>query len=284
MELETKPSSLARGGFWLLGLIGILSISSFFTSKYHSSPRTSEHTDGSNANQGSSIQPTVANTESNATPSGAFEVEPAAHREVQIWEKISSSAQALVALVTLGLLAINIFMLSANKRAANAAKESADLTRHVFEDNDSADLQIFLRQGQNEYAEIHVRNTGKFPSPKLDASFTLERIEVRDDSVLETIKTDGFSKLNLRPYDINLENDFVYITPSNTRALKKQIDTGEMALRVKGALSYDNGFKRSVGTQFCWETYPNNTPIESWDTCDRAKMHIDDFKKENARH
>lgn len=168
--------------------------------------------------------------------------------------------------------------------ASLEAKKSSDLTRHVFEDNDSADLSLYLRQGQNDFGEIRIRNNGKFPSPSLDVSFTLEKIQVSDDRVIETIKTDKFSARNLRPWDINLENDVRYTIPSNTFALKSQIDAGEVALRVRGALSYDNGFKRIPPVEFCWETQPSNTPFASWDTCDRAKMNIAEYVKAHTKH
>ena len=72
--------------------------------------------------------------------------------------------------------------------ASYEAKKSTDSTRHVFEDNDSADVQLFVRQREDETGEIHLRNIGKFPSRQQDVSFSVERIQVSDGAVLETVK------------------------------------------------------------------------------------------------
>jgi hypothetical protein len=111
LELEREPSSRAQNCLWLFGLLGILSVSAFFTSKRKRSSDSHYpiHPKDNASHNCSYIPPIASDPKANAIPPA--ECKNKAHNGTQLWEKISSVAQAVIALVTVGLLEANLFQI-----------------------------------------------------------------------------------------------------------------------------------------------------------------------------
>jgi hypothetical protein len=112
---EKQHASCSRSVLWLLGLLGILA--SLFVivrlmSRLHHQTNPANGPQPHPGNQSRDIETVTANTPPNPIPSNNAESESHS-RKPYVWEKISSVAQLIIALVTLGLLIVNFQQLGA---------------------------------------------------------------------------------------------------------------------------------------------------------------------------
>jgi hypothetical protein len=128
LEPEIEPSSRAQSFRWLFGLLGILSTVALFAPRYNIR-QPSERSKDNPQDKNSQIPRGVPHLEANAMPSEPCKYKPENNRKVPTWEKISSGAQALIALVTAGLLIVNLGQMRATKIAAKAAQHSAEAAK-----------------------------------------------------------------------------------------------------------------------------------------------------------
>jgi hypothetical protein len=133
LEPEIKTASPLQICLWLLGLLGILSASAFLTSKRHKpcQPIRPENTSG---NKCTGIPTIAPDTKADAIPTDYCKYEPDGGKNTTPWWKPAAAiAQVVIALITLGLLVVNVFQMRATTNAANAAVDEANTTKRQLE-------------------------------------------------------------------------------------------------------------------------------------------------------
>jgi hypothetical protein len=189
------------------------------------------------------------------------------------WKKI---AEKSVALGTLGLLLVNIPLSYYTKKSADAAKESADLSKHTLEGMNAATFRINeILPTTEDYWRIYIGNFGHVAAPKLEMSYSVIHAAFPSGIPIGSVERDRFERAEVMPRTEHGENDVVrdFRTPGyNDRSV--QLVNAEETFKIEGTFSYKNGFDpQLVSETFCWQTYPFPDPPTKvlWQPCDSAQ-------------
>jgi hypothetical protein len=252
---EKESSSPAQKSSVLLGLLGILAyvFGALVFSKIHAP----------HENAGKAIHPQNTSTNPNNSaprqPSIITEVRPSnqnadntngSKQHTPLWEKLAASA---VALGTLGLLVVNIFLLRTTKISTDAAKSAAktasdqfSLTKRHAEDIDEAvfRVQASMAIGTNTIIVPFV-NDGIATARHFRAHLEFSQNSVRENKQIALLATYDVDRDEIRGKSSVGEQRF---TVPNINWNRLYVDS---ALIVSGTMQYDDGFDRIVNTPFC---------------------------------
>jgi hypothetical protein len=188
---------------------------------------------------------------------------------------------------TVGLLIINVLLWLSTKKAADAAKESADLTKHVHEGVDAAIVRILriTPQYSDEFS-MTLANVGKTGTPQVDGHFTVMLVSLPDEKTISAnAYTDKFTRGEVMPQADNGDNGFeVAFRLPDIAAHEQRISDAKEAYRLKATLVYDNGFGRTITDTPCqqyvpvfdWQKKPSPT-YYAWVECGRAPEFLSRF-------
>jgi hypothetical protein len=190
-----------------------------------------------------------------------------------VWKKI---AEISVAIGTLGLLAVNIPLSCYTKKSADAAKESADLSKRTLEGMNAATFRINeILPSTEDYWRIYFGNFGHVAAPELEVSYLVTHAAFPSGIPIGSVEKDGFERAEVMPRTEHGENEVVrdFRTPGyNDRSI--QLINAEETFKIEGRFSYKNGFDpQLVSETFCWQTYPfPDQPTKvAWQPCDSAQ-------------
>ena len=151
------------------------------------------------------------------------------------------------------------------QKSADAAKESADLSKHVLEGTDAATFRINeISLTYGDFWRIRIGNFGKVGSPKLDVTYSLIHERFPSGKQIGPVVKGSFDHAEVMPREENGSNDVLhdFRTPGFDKT-SSQLVGAEETFRLEGAFVYNNGFDRIVTENFCWQTYPFPYPNPS---------------------
>jgi hypothetical protein len=182
------------------------------------------------------------------------------------------------------------------QKSADAAKNSADLSKKVLEGADAAIIAFnSLQHTIGENWQVRFANVGKVICPLLEVHFSVVKILVPSQKVIQTFFHESFTRAEILPTKDRDEHDVAYTFAVPGSAHKLQGDT-KFTFAIKGDFTYVNGFDRRVSETFCYLLIPapatenNENQLGGWDTCDdgrnalasRAEA-IEEVKRKQAR-
>jgi hypothetical protein len=177
-----------------------------------------------------------------------------------------------VAAGTIGLLVVNIFLMRYTREAANAAKESADLSRQIAEGQNAAFFNIaidFTGEGRGELT-VNMRNDGKVIGEIVSGQITVYRESMPSlrkigEAQIFPVK----QSVLVRPGDGNPES--VQIIGFDRSSYMAHTE----GIHVEIVYQYKNGFGKVIPQSLCfvnWDMPPghavNSIP------CDDVPFHI----------
>jgi hypothetical protein len=198
-------------------------------------------------------------------------------RHTPLWEKV---AAITIAGGTVGLLVVNIFLFCATKKAADAAKESADLTRKQMESTGAAVIEItkgvavYFPVPPSGEVRMNLRNSGHVIAHDIHISLSLSLKDTGEQSVL--LRT-VFSKMEtipaIAPSMYEDRPDRIY-SFELSRDEHDQIMATKAYLVVEGGFDYENGFDTRTKQPFC-NAIIYGPKFGSWQgACDQAQTQI----------
>jgi hypothetical protein len=217
-------------------------------------------------------------------------------------------------LEVLGILAVIIYTVLANKqwhemiaarrqnqqaieqatRAADAAKEEAELNKHVLEGADAAEFSFEgFNHERDEFFDVVIENTGHVASPNIDVTYSIVSVRIPDEKIVKVLEKGHFNKANVIPSKDRDEHPLQpqFRIPGSGQFVEKP----SITFGFKGTFVYRNGFEdRDITEDFCWVIIPPVTPDPSrkgqpfafynhWNMCDRARAELDLLVKERAK-
>jgi hypothetical protein len=159
-----------------------------------------------------------------------------------VWEKAA-------AIGTLGLLVVNIFLWLSTKKAADAAKESADLQRTVVEGTQAATLMSFQHLEDN-FLHFGVWNMGGVSAKKVVVNLEVILAELPSNQILwkESFELED---TRLMPKTTTKHPDFelTKFTRNNFEEIKKKKET----LLFTWAATFNDGFGHQANEGACFQ-------------------------------
>jgi hypothetical protein len=198
LETKKEPASHSRTHLWPLGLLGIgFLVSALCSKRSKSSDFTHPQIDASK--KAAEIPPSIAYSEAIPIPAKNSDCEDNRRRQTPIpwWEKGSALAQICIALVTVGLLCVNLSQSRSTERAAKSARDSADTASETMHIDERAWLKFELggksvssldptarvrsfsvREGSPLSIPVRFTNVGKTAAQKIRAFVFIEVVPI----------------------------------------------------------------------------------------------------------
>jgi hypothetical protein len=239
-------------------------------------------------------------------PSPAQEHQPERRKDnTPAWKKTAEIAAILIAG---GLLVVNIFALSAAKKAANAAQSAAKTASDqtaLLRDQLSGTLAAAIPQEPpypptitNDLKHLkftgigfNFSNVGKVSAKHFIAEATMTRESLPGFQPLGDPQHKEITQADMRPHEQNGQHGIVsdgylkFETAEFSEADLWRLGHYGETVEIKGHFQYDNGFKETITQPFCFifvkvqnETFEHGTVgtgnIESWVPCEDGKSMI----------
>ena len=173
------------------------------------------------------------------------------------WKPAAAMAQVIIALVTLGLLVVNIYQMRATKKAAKAAIEANTLTRTLLKGSysDFINVDMGMTIPQNDQSLRHgtvnvgFENRGKMGTT-LHSKYTMTIITIPDKQFLRFVVTDDRIDRVGRQGEGPMPNHYYplkNLIPQDIPLLQ----AGFEAVKIEGTMEYDDGFGDLITTPIC---------------------------------
>jgi len=180
------------------------------------------------------------------------------------WEGLAAIAQAVVAVVTVGLLIVNIFQMRATKEASDTAEKAFRITKQHTEDTDEAIIQV---RGEPDVASnverITLSDGGKMSAHKVKAHVVITKNSLPNNEQIAVLGTIDIYQDELRiSYPITKEIAITGMEKADWDRVQ-QIQEAVVA-HVTG--QYDNGFDDLREISYCQDfmmqlPHPGNFPF-----------------------
>jgi hypothetical protein len=184
------------------------------------------------------------------------------------WEKWAAIS---IAAGTIGLLVVNIFLMSSTKKAANAATSAAETAENSFqlerrraEDSDEAICNVRGDLVIGETIEhLSISNSGKVPAHKVRAHIEISRNSLPTNQRLTLFQSLDISEDELRADPIVKDIPLSGFGGADWRSMRELRE----AIVISGTISYENGFGSNRNKSFCHAELvapqpPGNNPLE----------------------
>ncbi len=157
---------------------------------------------------------------------------------------------------------------------AVAAGRQAELALQTAETDQAAFFRIDgIEPSRGDYWRVRVANIGKTPAPKFALIYSVIHETFPAGTIIKQYGPFTIERAEVLPTDQTKGTDVVFDfqTPNYTQQ-SPELSRAEEALKFRGVLTYDNGFKHhQISQPFCWQTFPWTDAKVGWDSCDTAK-------------
>jgi hypothetical protein len=202
-------------------------------------------------------------------PKPPSDEEKAAENHKGKQNKLKFGLQIGATLITLGLLAVNVLLWSSTKKAADAAKQSADTARASLHLDQRAWIGVVVGRGELVNQKpitmpIRIINTGRTPALHVHATIVVNLLT--EDEEPDFAYVPGHPKYDIEGNTIlpNLPQDVAFAAlpkyvdstkPLNqilvTDAVRQGIQNGKLYTVVHGEIFYDDIFGIPHWIRFC---------------------------------
>ena len=278
MEPEKEPASPSQISLWPLGLLGILALVSLLrpSNKSNKNCGQSNHPENTTTNPPNSTpgQPAVV---AKVTPPPHQCNNPKRGRNgAPLWEKLAAGA---VAIGTLGLLIVNIFLWCSTKKAADAAEKAAvaaqqqtELMRQQLIALSAAVVDVSPKLVNLTATELGVRmefpNTTRATARYVCGEYQITKEALPSRKQIGEAQNSVINFPDLTPTDPvvgpTAKPDMDTIKFSQKEI--NDIDNVKLTITVRGTIHYWNGFD-TTHKDFCFALYKYSLKTRSGKDC-----------------
>lgn len=182
------------------------------------------------------------------TPVNPNKSEQNGTKKTPLWEKAA-------VFIALGLLVVNFFQMRATDRAANAAKESAELTSRQMESQYAAIIHPHYGIRGKQFLEVAIinQNPGRAIAKKISARFKYSVLEIPSLRQLSDLQTASIDEITVLKSEDSKSFDYPIIGFDWTH-----FENFEQGIRVEAEWNYDNGFTKTIYDRSCFVVLANN--------------------------
>ncbi len=255
MEPGKDSASPPRISLWPLALLGTLvSVLALFSSRRTNSQDTAHAQDNpDHKTSGAPILTAALKSESIPANTGTNQ----SSKRDPWWKPAAAIAQVIIALVTLGLLLVNLYQMKATKKTAKAAIDANKLTRTLLKGSysDFINVDIGMSIPQTPQSELHTilnigfENHGKMETT-LHSQYTITIITIPDKAFLRFVAKDEKTDRVPRQGESPMPNHYYklrHLIPQDIPFLQ----SGYEAIKIEGTMEYDDGFGEIISTPIC---------------------------------